>query len=1190
MRVFKASLVVLLLASPAVRGGLLSNPSFEDPAGTTNWAGTGWAASGSAWRRLEAAWTGSRGAWIDASTAGEARFFQDAAAPTGTYTFSGWLKIDPGCNPTNLQLRLEWKDSSTNDVQPASVANLTGLPRDAIWHHVHVTGACDGGGLSFVRAIFESQYTNRTSGPSTILFDEADLYSGPYAGVQYMANGSFERGDADASESWFGSSWGVVTQYVGNSRRNWWTLWGVWHGVLEGWWGGGSSNFVSTFSQNIYPQATGAWTYSIWLMREPLFVLSNAQLRLEWRDATYTNTVQVETVTNLTVPADGAWHMYTLSGTCGDTNLFELRAAAAFQYDVTAAGKSMFLDDARLVPEGFTNSLVLDFGYHNQHHYDPSLERVPGTNGYGAFLQPNYARTTTTFYVLANYPSTAEYPDSDGIVSMYTAYQIPGTTNWTIAYSNMTKVGSITLTTNTPFHGLPASGTLDLNVYRYEWTQPCSNGIPYTEPIKVYYAPRFMLADGGTVETQYLVRLDGDVTNNWPQYPQLFHSNQWEKDYAYFNLRPQVRTVFTNESFEHPEVVVSNWLGAGWQGYGDATRDDWSARSSPMGAYLPGWFSQRSLNESGVIQPMAVTGGTYTFAAWLRSDPYVDFNRLDLRLEWVNASGVVVQTDLRDLALFPRDGSWHHVFVSGTCTQRDVSYVVPGVHAQFWPRLGDPDRVQVDDAGFYAGPYTGVQTLANTSFERGNAGQFRGSAWYAQPEYVANYRAAWGGRRGGSSAVYEGGATNPPPFTTRISQGVAPGPGTYTFAVWMLRDTNFLMTNAEVRLEWYDGTFTNRLQADSVTNFVAPADNTWREYHITGACADTNLAEVRATVMVQYGGSPGSNGATARIDDARLFSGGYVPPLIVDWGYFCGGANDPRSEPVPGGHGPFVQIDYARTTTAFYVIAEHPTIAPDASVTGVVGMRISYWSTLITNWLDTQTPMDFLGTVELAAGAPFHGLPLADSHTVSVYRFRWTQPLDALGRPFTNPMTIWYCPYFRTLRGGTDIVENLWLLKSGEMANNYPADPQLFGDWFLHKDYAYTNLWTPDQDADGMPDLWELRYFTSITNCRPADDTDTDEWNNAEEYIADSVPTNDASYFHGRISAVTGTAVGGLRVDAPTTNSRLYDAYWKTNLASGDAWRSLGPSAPGDDAGGNLWLTVTNAQDTLFYRTGVRLP
>ena len=200
VRAFKASLVVLLLASPAVRGGLLSNPSFEDPAGTTNWAGTGWASSGSAWRRLEAAWTGSRGAWVDASAAGEARFFQDAPAPTGTYTFSGWLKIDPGCNPTNLQLRLEWKDSSTNDVQPASVANLTGLPRDAIWHHVHVTGACDGGGLSFVRAIFESQYTNRTSGPSTILFDEADLYSGPYAGVQYMANGSFERGDADASE------------------------------------------------------------------------------------------------------------------------------------------------------------------------------------------------------------------------------------------------------------------------------------------------------------------------------------------------------------------------------------------------------------------------------------------------------------------------------------------------------------------------------------------------------------------------------------------------------------------------------------------------------------------------------------------------------------------------------------------------------------------------------------------------------------------------------------------------------------------------------------------------------------------------------------------------------------------------------------------------------------------------------
>ena len=517
--------------------------------------------------------------------------------------------------------------------------------------------------------------------------------------------------------------------------------------------------------------------------------------------------------------------------------------------------------------------------------------------------------------------------------------------------------------------------------------------------------------------------------------------------------------------------------------------------------------------------------------------------------------------------------------------------MVPGVHAQFWPRLGDPDRVQVDDAGFYAGSYTGVQTLANNSFERGSPGQFRGSEWYAQPEYVASYRADWGGRRGSSSAVFDGASTNAPPFTTLISQNVAPGPGTYTFAIWMLRDTNFVMTNAEVRLEWYDGTFTNRLQADSVTNFVAPADNGWREYVITGACSDTNLVEVRATVMVQYLGSPGPNGATARIDDARLFRGGYVPPLFTDWGYFGGGTNDPLSEAVPGGdYGSFLQIDYARTTTTFYVVAEHPTIAPDVSVTGVVGMRVAYWNTLITNWLDLQTPMAFMGTAEFTPVSPFHGLPPSGSHTVGVYRFLWTQPLDEAGRPFTNPITVWYCPYFRTLRGGTGLVENIWLLKNGEIHNNYPTNTQLFGDSFYQKDYAYTNLWTPDQDADNISDLWELRYFTSITNCRPADDGDTDDRNNVEEYIADTVPTNGASYFHARISAVTGTVVGHLCIEAPTTNSRLYDAYWKTNLMSSDSWFRVGHIVPGDDAGGNLWLTVTNLQDTLFYRIGVRVP
>ncbi len=1193
MRVFRLSLVVLFLLAPSARANLLSNASFEDPAATTNWTGANWDGSGSAWRAFQGAWLGSRGAWINATTAGEARVWQDVPVATGSYSFCGWLKLEPGANPTNLQLRLEWKDAFTNDVQAASAADFAHLERDALWHHVHVSGLCSSSSLSFVRAVLESKHADGATNPVAILFDDADLYSGAYTGVQYLVNGSFERGGTNDWSWWLGSQWGVVSQHVGNSRHDWWPTSGKWHGVLEGWWSGKGYNYISIFSQNVYPQTTGTWTFSIWLMRQNLFVVSNAQLRLEWRDATYTNKVQADTVSDLAVPGDDAWHKYTVSGSCGNTNLFELRAVATFQYDVTGDNKSMYFDDARLVPDGYTNTIVIDNAYFSHSHFDPAVERVPGTNGYGAFLQPNYARTTTTFYVLGNHPDLAKYPDSESRVNLYTAYQIPGTTNWVSSETNvMAKVGTVVLTTNAPFHGLPASGTLELDVYRCEWAQPCSNGVPYPEPIKVYYAPILSSYYAGTLEDRkYLVLLDGAGTNNYPEFPQLFHSNQWDKDYAYFNVRPQVRTVFTNESFEFPTVVVSNWLNAGWQGYGDATRDEWSARSSPKGAYLPGWFTNRSLNQSGVIQPMAVTGGTYTFAAWLRSDPYVDPNRLELRLEWVTVSGSVVQVDSADLTGFPRDGSWHHAYVSGTCTQRDILYVVPGVHAQFWPRFGDPDRVQVDDAAFYAGSYTGVQTLANTGFERGNPGQFRGSEWYAQTEYVANYRANWGGRRGGSSAVFEGSATNTPPFTTRISQNVAPGPGTYTFAVWMLRDTNFLMTNAEVRLEWYDGTFTNRLQADSATNFVEPADAGWREYVVTGTCADTNLVEVRATVMVQYLASATSNGATARIDDARLFRGGYAPPLILDWGYFGGGTSDPLTEAVPGGdYGSFLQVDYARTTTTFYVLAEHPTIAPDVSVTGVVGMRTAFWSTLITNWLDVKTPMEFVGTAEFTPASPFHGLPPADSHTVSVYRFRWTQPLDALGRPYTNPLTVWYCPYFMTLRDGTDTVENLWLLKSGEIANNYPTNAQLFGDSFYQKDYSYVNLWTPDQDEDSIPDLWELRYFTSITNCRPSEDVDTDARNNLEEYVADSVPTNTASVFHARISAITGTVEGRLRVDAPTTNSRLYDAYWKTNLLTGEPWVQVGGSVSGDGAGGALWLTVTNSPGALFYRTGVRVP
>ncbi len=1181
-----------------VAGQVLQNGSFESPAGTADWAGTAWMASGGSTRQYAASRTGDRGLHVGAASAGAMSVHQDVPMSTGTWTFSGWMRIAPGAVPTNIALRLEWKDAATNDVQEASVADLAHLEHNGVWRHIHVTGSCSSSELAFARAGFECGWAAKTGDPATIYLDDVELYSGGYTGVPFILNGGFERGGATDGQWWFGSQWSAVPESYANSRRDWSWISGLWGGVLEGWVDG---SHTTVLSQCIYPETTGRWTFTMRMVRQPGFGLSNAQFRIEWRDATYTNRVQADTVSNITVAADEVTYRYEVSGECGDTNLFEIRAVAEFAYGKDANNRSMYLDDARLVPGGFTNTVRMDGAYHASVERDARLELVPGTNGFGPFLQMNYARTTTTFYVLAPHSSVGAYPDSAGVVGMYTAWQPPGRTNWVTLYSGMPKVATITLTTNEPFHGLPTNGTLTLDVYRYEWRQPCdtNTGVPYAGMVKVFYAPYFESYYGATREDQrFLVQIDGDRTNGFSP-PQVFFTNQWNKDYFHFNLPHVPRAAFTNEGFESPPPPVSTnvpWGDTGWQGWGDATRDGWSAHSGSLGAYVPGWYTNwteggvtyRALNGSAVLQPVSVTGGTRTFATWFRNDPGINPNLLDIRLEWYDAAGRMVQADVKDLTAFPRDGSWHHVFVTGTCLSNDLSYVVPTVAGRFWARTSLPDRAQIDNASFYAGSYTGVHLLANPSFEEGNPHDFRGSRWYSQPEYWASWRSDWGARRGTWCAALNGAETNAEEYSIVVAQNVTPGPGTYTFAAWVLRDTNFVMTNAEVRLEWFDATFTNKVQADTVTNFIAPDDNAWHEYFVTGTCTNPALYEVRSAVLVQFPRSPGSNGATCRIDDGRFFAGEYVPPLLIDWGYHGGVTNVPGHEVVPGGWGRFLKVDYARTATTFFVLADHPTIAPHSNLVGVVGMRVAYWNPLITNWSEVQEAMTNAGIAELGDGA-FHGLPVTGTKTVDVFRYRWTQPMSADGVPLTNGTIVYYCPFFRTFSASSQ-VENLWLLARGEITNNYAESPQQFGDSFYYNDYSYTNQWTPDQDCDRIPDLWELRYYNEIEDCDPAGHSDADDQDNLSEYVADTVPTNTDSVFHDRITAAARAGAWQVRVDAPTTNSRLYDVWWRTNLLLEESWSRCGLDIPGENDGANLWLSVTNSEPVIFFRTGVRLP
>ncbi len=1181
----------LLLPVFPVCASALDNGSFELPYGTTNWTDSGWSVSGNAWRLYSGAWKGDRGVLIPGDTAGGATVAQDIPAATGTYTFTGWVRIRQGTTLTNLQLRLEWKDSSANDIEAPAVSTYEHLERDGRWRHIHVTGSCADPQLDFVRVTFVSEHDAKTSDPAGISFDHAEWYEGGYTGVPFLVNGGFEQGGTNETRWWYGSQWGVNPESHANSRRNWARCAGSWGGVLEGWVPG---SFTSRFSQSIYPMGTGTWSFLIYLHREPGFGLSNAQLRLEWRDRSGTNLVQADSVADLSVPEDSAWYRYEVQGSCGDTNLFEITAVAEFVYGNDAGTHAMRMDEARLVPNGFTNVIRTDWVYHNHLDVDPRIERVPGTNSPGPFLQINYARTATTFYAITPKSAIARYPDSDGQAWIYISYLPPHlpdvSGNWITIYAPMTNISTITLTTNTSFHGAPVSGSLDFDLWQFGWRQPLSNGVPYSRDVKVYYAPYLRVFHGGVPEDEkYLVRLDGALTNNYPEGPQLFDQAPWDKDYFHYNLAHQPVAAFTNGGFETP--ATTNWGGASWQGYGSAAVDDWSAHSGSLGAFLPGWFTNRpgvrDFSECGVIQPVTTTGGTFTFAAWLRSDAGVNPHRVEMRIEWYDTNGVMVQVDRRDLAGFPRDGSWHHAHVTGMCLSNGLAYLVPVVWGQFWARTNDPDRIQVDDASLYAGIYTGVHRLGNGGFEQGNGVEFRGSQWYVWPEYEAAYRPAWGARIGEVAAQFDGKITNAPTYTQILAQNLTPGTGTYTFSIWITRDTNFIMEYAELRLGWYDHTFTNRVQDDDVVMLDIPPDGNWREYYVTGTCTNTALYEVRSVVDMGFEQNT-NDGSTCRFDAARFLSGEYYPLIRRDWTYHHAGPVAPDLEQVPrSGAGSFRQVDYARTTTTFYVMTDYPDFASEPGQTGMVYLRTSYYHPVSNEWVDLVAPMQDSGTLDLEESDRFHGWPVSGSKTLQLYEYKWTQPLSGTGEPLTDPIWVYYTPVLRVYEDGEE-ADYLWLVQSGVVTNAYPENPQLFDSTFYGRDYGYSQAWTTDQDEDGLPDLWELLYFDSIADCHPAVDSDDDDWTNFEEYISDTNPRDENSYYRGRITLLRGGSVMEMLQQGPTTNSRRYDVWSTTNLVEGGPWVRYGHEVPG--GGGDLWMVVTNEGPQRFFRTGVKLP
>ncbi len=328
-----------------------------------------------------------------------------------------------------------------------------------------------------------------------------------------------------------------------------------------------------------------------------------------------------------------------------------------------------------------------------------------------------------------------------------------------------------------------------------------------------------------------------------------------------------------NGGFETP--TTTNIFSDGWWSYGLVTREDWAARSGSRGGNFQGWVEW----EYGYIsQDVNVSRGTYTFSLWMRRETGFAPWSGALSIAWYDSDWNTIQpsTTLGLEDLIPADGAWHPVYVTGTCMDPALAHVSVGVDVYWGTPPSSPSGFMFDDAAFYGGAYTGVSALANGGFEQGlsSGDKWRGSSWYATPENICNTRETWAGHSGSWGGALYGWVNTSNTYTTRIEQNLVPGTGTYTFALWLKREQNFLLTNAQLRIGWYDATYTGKIQPDAVTNLAVPRDNAWHEYFLTGTCTNPSVFEARPCLFAQYLYNTTNVDLRAmELDDARFVRG-----------------------------------------------------------------------------------------------------------------------------------------------------------------------------------------------------------------------------------------------------------------------------------------------------------------------------
>jgi len=133
--------------------------------------------------------------------------------------------------------------------------------------------------------------------------------------------------------------------------------------------------------------------------------------------------------------------------------------------------------------------------------------------------------------------------------------------------------------------------------------------------------------------------------------------------------------------------------------------------------------------------------------------------------------------------------------------------------------------------------------------------------------------------------------------------------------------------------------------------------------------------------------------------------------------------------------------------------------------------------------------------------------------------------------------------------------------------------------------YEYL-LASADSNGDGIPDGWTQRYGLNPTDPNVASgNPDNDPHTTWQEWIADTDPTNAASFF--RIASMPG-APSSVRF--ASSSNRVYSLFASTNLTASNSFVPVPGQTNIAGNGGAQTLTDPNAAAAKFHQVQVKLP